>query len=131
MSKPTDIRMIGIRLYFLPVHTRIPYKFGTETLTDVVCARVEATVQSCDGIVATGWGETPLSVGWVWPSELSHSTRLERICYFTQELVSEWVRVRRIRPSDRDRLPFQKQMHWRKRGNQRKQPTTKCLGSRR
>ena len=40
MSLPTDIRALGAALFFLPVQTRVPLKFGTETLTSVTCARV-------------------------------------------------------------------------------------------
>ena len=44
MSKSTDIRVIGAALYFLPVRTRVPLKFGAETLTEVLCARVRVRV---------------------------------------------------------------------------------------
>jgi len=43
MSKPTDIRCTGTELHFLPVHTRMPLKFGIETVTYVTCARVRVT----------------------------------------------------------------------------------------
>ncbi|MCD6052366.1 MAG: hypothetical protein K0Q55_3784 [Verrucomicrobia bacterium] len=33
--KTSDIRCIGATLYYLPVHTRVPLKFGTETVTYV------------------------------------------------------------------------------------------------
>lgn len=83
MTKATDIRVVAVRLYLLPVHTRVPLKFGTETLTHVTCAR--ACVKVCDsqGRTAEGWGETPLSVQWVWPGSLSYERRhgvLERFC---------------------------------------------------
>ena len=28
MRKPTDIRPVGVELYFLPIKTRVPLKFG-------------------------------------------------------------------------------------------------------
>ena len=62
MSKATDIRTIGSALYFLPVQTRVPLKFGPETLTTVTCARVRVVVVDRTGRRAEGWGETPLSV---------------------------------------------------------------------
>ncbi len=68
MPKPTDIRPIAATLYFLPVQTRMPLKFGPEVTTEVTCARVQLTVADRQGRTATGWGETPLSVQWVWPS---------------------------------------------------------------
>jgi len=40
MSLPSDITVTGAKLYLLPVTTRIPLKFGKETLTKVTCARV-------------------------------------------------------------------------------------------
>ena len=75
MSKPTDIRPTGTALHFLPVHTRMPLKFGGETVTYVTCARARVTVTDAAGRTAEGWGETPLSVTWVWPSALSYEER--------------------------------------------------------
>jgi len=68
-SKPTDVRPVAARLYFLPVHTRVPLKFGAETLTEVICARARVTVETAAGRHAEGWGETPLNVQWVWPGK--------------------------------------------------------------
>jgi L-alanine-DL-glutamate epimerase-like enolase superfamily enzyme len=79
----SDISIVGSKLYLLPVETRVPLKFGGETLTSVVCARVEIIVRNNKGGTATGWGETPLSVQWVWPSTLSYADRcdaLEQFC---------------------------------------------------
>ena len=69
MAKSTDVQVVGCSLYFLPVQTRVPLKFGPETLTSVTCARVQLKVADDRGQVAEGWGETPLSVQWVWPSQ--------------------------------------------------------------
>ncbi len=68
MPKPTDIQPLSAELRFLPVQTRVPLKFGPETLTTVTCARVRVRVADAAGHTAEGWGETPLSVQWVWPS---------------------------------------------------------------
>jgi hypothetical protein len=68
MSKPTDIRVVDAALYFLPIKARMPIKFGPETLDSVTCARVRVTVEDRSGRRAEGWGETPLSVQWAWPS---------------------------------------------------------------
>ncbi len=65
----TRIRPVAVDLYFLPVQTRVPLKFGPETLTSVICARVAMTVTDGRGNQAQGWGETPLSVQWTWPSQ--------------------------------------------------------------
>jgi L-alanine-DL-glutamate epimerase-like enolase superfamily enzyme len=68
MTKATDIRVVSVRLYFLPVQTRLPLKFGAETVTGVTVARACVTVENRQGQRAEGWGETPLSVTWVWPA---------------------------------------------------------------
>ena len=39
-TRRTAIRCVGTALYFIPVRTRVPLKFGPETLTSVTCARV-------------------------------------------------------------------------------------------
>ncbi len=91
MSKPTDIRSVAATLYFLPVETRVPLKFGPETLTYVTCARVQITVQDAHGRTAEGWGETPLSVQWVWPSALSYELRHQALRQFTTSLTEAWA----------------------------------------
>jgi L-alanine-DL-glutamate epimerase-like enolase superfamily enzyme len=91
MSKPTDIRPVAVELYFLPIKTRVPLKFGPEITTEVTCARVKMTVEDARGRRADGWGETPLSVQWVWPSSLAYEERhdaLRRLCIAIGE---KWV----------------------------------------
>lgn len=90
MTKPTDIRCAGAKLYFLPVHTRVPLKFGTETVTYVSCARVCLTVRDRHGKTAEGWGETPLSVQWVWPSRLPYEQRHNAMKQFCVEIAKAW-----------------------------------------
>ena len=68
---PSDVRAISAELFFLPITTRVPLKFGPETLTTVTVARVRMRVEDITGSVSEGWGETPLSVQWVWPSQVS------------------------------------------------------------
>ena len=87
MPNPTDVRPIASELFFLPVQTRVPLKFGTETTTSVTCARVCVTVEGRDHRRADGWGETPLSVQWVWPSKLAYAERHERLKHFCILLV--------------------------------------------
>lgn len=87
-----DIYCIGSKLYFLPVKTRVPLKFGLETLTSVTCARVEMTVRNNNGETAKGWGETPLSVQWAWPSKLSYEERHETMKEFCGLLAEKWVK---------------------------------------
>jgi L-alanine-DL-glutamate epimerase-like enolase superfamily enzyme len=91
MSKTTDIRIIGTALYFLPVRTRVPLKFGSETLTEVTCARVRVRVTDQLGNIADGWGETPLSTQWVWPSALPLATRTHMLREFCVGLARAWA----------------------------------------
>jgi hypothetical protein len=91
MSKPTDIRPRSARLYFIPVQTRVPLKFGTETLTEVTCARAALRVEDRTGRSAIGWGETPLNVQWVWPSALPYATRHAALQDFCVILANAWA----------------------------------------
>ncbi|MBV8607553.1 MAG: hypothetical protein JO034_08840, partial [Singulisphaera sp.] len=91
MSKPTDVRPIAAALYFLPITTRMPLKIGPEATTEVTCARVKLTVADARGRTAEGWGETPLSVQWVWPGALSYETRHEVLKRFCVQLVEAWT----------------------------------------
>jgi L-alanine-DL-glutamate epimerase-like enolase superfamily enzyme len=91
MSKPTDIRPVAISLYFLPIETRMPLKFGPEVTTEVTCARLRMTVEDRQGRRAQGWGETPLSVQWVWPSRLGYEERHDVLRAFCGRLAAAWL----------------------------------------
>jgi L-alanine-DL-glutamate epimerase-like enolase superfamily enzyme len=92
MPKPTDVRPIATTLYYLPIKTRMPLKFGTEITTEVTCARVRLEVADAWGRTAVGWGETPLSVQWVWPSALSYEARHQVLKQFCERLAAAWAR---------------------------------------
>lgn len=94
MAKATDVRPVGVTLYFLPVRTRVPLKFGSETLTSVTCARAAVTVRDRAGREATGWGETPLSVQWVWPSGTPYGERHDALSDFCVDLAEAWSEFR-------------------------------------
>ena len=91
MAKPPDIRAASAELFFLPVKTRVPLKFGPETLTHVTCARARLTVRLANGDTAIGWGETPLSVQWVWPSALPYEPRHDALKQFCIRLAKAWT----------------------------------------
>jgi L-alanine-DL-glutamate epimerase-like enolase superfamily enzyme len=91
MPKATDARPVSSALYFLPVETRVPLKFGSETLTYVTCARARITVRDEAGRTADGWGETPLSVQWVWPSAMAYEERHEALKTFCERLAAAWA----------------------------------------
>lgn len=90
-SKSTDVRPVGCVLYFLPLQLRLPLKFGSETLTSVICARVSMTVKDAHGRVAQGWGETPLSVQWVWPAALPYDQREAALQDFCARVAARWA----------------------------------------
>ncbi len=90
MSKSTDVRVVDSCLYFLPLEFRLPLKFGTETVTRASCARVGLRVEGRDGRIAEGWGETPLSVSWVWPSALSCEAREQALQGLCRDLAAAW-----------------------------------------
>ena len=91
MSKPTDIRPVAVELYFLPIKTRVPLKFGPEITTEVTLARVKMTVEDRRGRRADGWGETPLSVQWVWPSQLGYEERHQAMRRLTTLIARTWA----------------------------------------
>jgi len=45
---------------------------------------------AADGKEAVGWGETPLSVTWVWPGTLSYEYRLSRLRELCVKLTRAW-----------------------------------------
>jgi len=90
MASNTDIRATAAKVYFLPVEMRVPLKFGPETVTSVTCARIRLRVKNQSGEIAEGWGETPLSAQWVWPSTLSYEARDAVLKDFTLRLASAW-----------------------------------------
>ena len=87
--RETDIRIVDVELIFIPVQTRMPLKFGAESLDSVTCARAKVTVEKADGSRSIGWGETPLSLQWVWPSSLSYDLRLNRLKAFAKSLAAK------------------------------------------
>jgi L-alanine-DL-glutamate epimerase-like enolase superfamily enzyme len=47
-------------------------------------------VETRDGRSAVGWGETPLSVQWVWPSTITYAERHEALKSFCVVLAKAW-----------------------------------------
>ena len=82
---PSDraIRIREVELFFLPVEMRVPLKFGNQVLDSVTCARARVRVEDAAGNSVDGWGETPLSVGWVWPAAIDYEERHEAMKAFT------------------------------------------------
>ena len=70
---------------FIPVKMRLPLKFGAETIESIQIAHVELEAYGARGI-----GETPLSVGWSWPSDLSFLFREGVMLDFCRLLAAEY-----------------------------------------
>ncbi|MCC7519545.1 MAG: mandelate racemase/muconate lactonizing enzyme family protein [Verrucomicrobiae bacterium] len=90
-TKPTDVRPVAVELFFLPVRMRVPIKFGHETVDAITCARARLTVRGRDGREAEGWGETPLSVTWAWPSAGAYEPRHCAMKEFCIRLAHAWA----------------------------------------
>ena len=86
MSKNAKIREVA--LHFIPVEMRVPLKFGAQVLDSVTCARARVVVEGENGRTAEGWGETPLSVAWVWPSTIDYENRHDALKQFTINLAA-------------------------------------------
>ena len=91
MTSARDVKVAGCRLFFRPIETRVPLKFGPEVTTSVVCARTQISVAGSAGEPVSGWGETPLNVAWVWPAALSYEYRLARLKNFCIRLARAWA----------------------------------------
>jgi L-alanine-DL-glutamate epimerase-like enolase superfamily enzyme len=85
-----DIRINGVRLYFIPVTLRVPLKFGQEVTTEVTCARAAVLIENRAGRSSWGWGETPLMVQWCWSSTLPFERRLKSVQEFSLVLARAW-----------------------------------------
>jgi len=89
--KRTDVTIREVVLHFLEAPLRVPLKFGAETVTKATLARVRIEVENACGEIAQGWGETPLSVSWVWPCSLAYEVREKILKDFCVELAEAWA----------------------------------------
>ncbi len=90
MSNKRNVKVSGVRLYFLPVIMRVPLKFGPEITTDVTCGRAAVRVEDDEGRFAWGWGETPLMAQWFWVSSIAFAERLTYVKEFTLSIARAW-----------------------------------------
>lgn len=60
-------------------------------MTCVTCARACVEVADSRGNTAVGWGETPLSVTWVWPSSMTCDDRENVLIEFAKRLARAWA----------------------------------------
>ena len=88
---PLRYSVTHLKVYLIPVQTRMPLKFGRETLASVTVLRVTMEIADDKGRKAEGWGETPLSVQWVWPSPVPYSSRHDSLVRFAFDLAHGWA----------------------------------------
>ncbi|MDD2404096.1 MAG: hypothetical protein PHI56_06105 [Victivallaceae bacterium] len=89
-----NIRIKDCEVRFIKTPLRLPLKFGAETIDALTCSQVRMTVTDEQGNTASGWGETPLSAAWAWPStELSYTEREQSMINCCRELAVKWSKV--------------------------------------
>ncbi len=97
MSVTSLTKNVSIKSFecgFLAVEMRMPLKFGSESVSHVNCLRVAAEVGNSAGQRGKGWGETPLSVTWAWPSTtLSYDERYDTMVAFCECAAQAFVEV--------------------------------------
>ncbi|MFM1547763.1 MAG: enolase C-terminal domain-like protein [Lentisphaeria bacterium] len=89
MSNPYDAQIADVACYLLPITFRVPLKFGHQVMREAWCARVCIRLRGTDGRVAEGWGETPYSIGWAWPSDLPYAEREKAMNDFAAALATD------------------------------------------
>ena len=90
-ANPKSATLREVALHFLPIEMRVPLKFGAQVVDSVTCARARVVIEGADGKTATGWGETPLAVAWVWPAPLPYEERLAALQDFTLAIARDLV----------------------------------------
>lgn len=84
------IRPSRLALYFIDVRAQAPFRFGKETLERVTCARVMCEVEEDSRGSFRGWGESPLSAQWAWPSDVPLPEREAALQQFCREVLEAW-----------------------------------------
>ncbi|MFW6138611.1 MAG: enolase C-terminal domain-like protein [Spirochaetota bacterium] len=74
-----NVRVKDIGVFFIPISTRMMLVFGKQTLTSVTCLRVRIEIENEKGASASGWGEVPLNIQWLWPSSLCYEKRMDLV----------------------------------------------------
>lgn len=86
-GKPTDIRLLEVKIAFEDIRYRAPYKFGGVAVDRATLLNVHCTVQTRDGKTAKGFGSMPLGNVWAFPSRtLSYDTTLEAMRALARKL---------------------------------------------
>ena len=88
MERPS-VRIVDSALYYLPVTTITPLKFGGVTVTELECLRVQMTVES-QGRTYEGWGETPLNIPWAWPQQAAAASWTPAVRGVCRRIAEAW-----------------------------------------
>lgn len=88
MGRPF-VRIVDSALYYLPISTITPLKFGRVTVTELECLRVRMTVEA-DGRTYDGWGETPLNIPWAWPEQAGAAVRTPAVRGLCSRIADAW-----------------------------------------
>jgi L-alanine-DL-glutamate epimerase-like enolase superfamily enzyme len=92
MHKSQAVTPVAAECYLLPAPMRVPLKFGSYVTREIYLLRAKITIRDeATGREAAGWGETPLSVAWGWPSSLDYTRRFERIKALACILTEAWA----------------------------------------
>ncbi|MBS0207366.1 MAG: mandelate racemase/muconate lactonizing enzyme family protein [Planctomycetes bacterium] len=67
-GKPTDVRLLSVRLDKQQLAYRTPIKFGGRVVTDATLVDVTVEVETRNGQRGRGFGSMPMSNAWAWPS---------------------------------------------------------------
>lgn len=75
-SRASDIRVVEIQTYKVPVRCRTPLKFGAVVVDELPIGMVRAVVENRQGTRAEGWGAMFLMDLWAWPvSRAAHAAK--------------------------------------------------------
>lgn len=88
MSRPTDIRIVGVSFWTEEYNYRTPMKFGGRVVTNVVLRNVVIEVETRSGRRGSGFGSMPVGNVWAWPSQvLAADATLQAMLLFGQRMV--------------------------------------------
>ena len=85
ISRPTDVRIVGVDHAFEEFRYRAPYQFGGRTVDRVTILNVNCRVRTGDGREAWGFGSMTLGNAWAFPAA-PHETGLGAMTALATEL---------------------------------------------
>jgi len=89
LTKPTDIRLTGVRTNYEHYDYRTPIKFGGVAVKEVTILNVECDVATRDGRTAHGFGSMPLANTWAFPSrDMTFHQTQQAMCVLSERCAS-------------------------------------------